>query len=93
MEYFDGMFFQSPNGDESLNKFLSLNPRPDHRRGGPTHGDNTSCVKKSSQSASKYLIRVGAKYIFSGLDKQKASLPPAIYGFFLTFENICFNIF
>ena len=38
----------SPNGEESLNKFLS--PDPDHIRGGPSHGDDTSCIKKSSQS-------------------------------------------
>ena len=42
----------SPNGEESFNKFLSPDPAPDqdHVRRGPSHGYNTSCVQKSSQS-------------------------------------------
>ena len=36
-------FVISPNGEESLNKWLS--PHPDHLRGGPSHGKYTSCVK------------------------------------------------
>ena len=40
-------FVLSRNGERSLNKFLSpvLDPDPDHLRGGPSHGHNTSCVK------------------------------------------------
>ena len=34
------------NGEESLNKFLSPDPDPDHLRGGPSHGYNTSCLKR-----------------------------------------------
>ena len=41
-------FVPSRNGEESFNQ--SLSPDPDHPRGGPNHGHNTSCVKKSSQS-------------------------------------------
>ena len=37
-------FMLSHNGEESLNNLL--NPDPDHLRG-PSHGGNTSCVKKS----------------------------------------------
>ena len=35
-------FALSPNSEESLK---SSDPDPDHRRGGPSHGHNTSCVK------------------------------------------------
>ena len=38
-------FVQPPNSEESFNKFLS--PDPDHPKGGPSHGYNTSCVKKT----------------------------------------------
>ena len=38
-------FVLSRNGEKSLNKFLS--PDPDYLRG-PSHGCNTSCVKKIS---------------------------------------------
>ena len=37
-------FVLSPNGEESLNKFLSLDP--DHLTGGQSHGHNTSCKNK-----------------------------------------------
>ena len=40
--YFDGIL--SRNGEESLNKLLSPDRDPDHRRG-PRHGYNTSSVK------------------------------------------------
>ena len=52
MTYFDGIFFLSPNCEESLNKFLSQDPDldPDHLRGEPMHAYNTSCVKTSRQS-------------------------------------------
>ena len=43
-------FVLSRNGGESFNKLLSLDPDTDHLRGGSSHGDNTSCVKKSTQS-------------------------------------------
>ena len=36
----------SPNGEESLELNKLLSPDPDHLRGGPSHGHNTSCVKK-----------------------------------------------
>ena len=51
MAYFDGTFCPR-YGEESLNKFSSPDPGPDpdHPRGGPSHGYNTSCVKTSSQS-------------------------------------------
>ena len=53
--YFDGIFCLSPNGEESL----SPDPDPDldRLRGGPGHGLNTSCVKKSSQSE-QYLFEL-----------------------------------
>ena len=40
-------FVSSPNGEESLNKFMSPDPDSDldHLGGGPSHGYNTSCVK------------------------------------------------
>ena len=43
-------FVLSQSGEESLIKFLSPDPDPDHPRGGPSHVHNTSCVKKSSKS-------------------------------------------
>ena len=48
-----GHFYCWVAGSFKLNKFLSL--APDHFGGGPSHGDNTSCIK-SSQSE---------RYIFS----------------------------
>ena len=42
-------FLLSRNGEESFNKFLS--PDPDHFRGGPSYGDNISCVKIMSIGA------------------------------------------
>ena len=47
MEY----FVLSRHGKESLSTFLSpdLDPDPDHLRGGPTHGENISCIKKSDR--------------------------------------------
>ena len=41
-------FVLSPNGEESLNKFLSPDPdpHPDHLRGGPSHEYNNNGVKK-----------------------------------------------
>ena len=41
-------FVLSPNGEESLNQFLSPDPdpHPDHLRGGPSHGHNTNGVTK-----------------------------------------------
>ena len=46
----------SRTGEESFNKFLSpdLDTNPDHLRGGPSHGDNTSSLKKSSDSFLSY---------------------------------------
>ena len=40
-------FVLSPNGEESLNNFLSTDP--DDLRGGPSHGYNTSCETQSRQ--------------------------------------------
>ena len=37
----------SPDGEDSLNNLLSPYPDPDHLRGGPSHGYNTSCVTKT----------------------------------------------
>ena len=50
-------FLLPPNGEESFNTFLcpDPDPDPDHLRGGPSHGYNTSCVKKSSQSERQFL--------------------------------------
>ena len=47
-----GIFLLSRNDEESFNKFSSSDPEPDpeHRRGGRSHVDNTSCVKNQSQS-------------------------------------------
>ena len=41
----------SRNAEESLNKFRSPDPDTDsdHLRGEANHGNNTSCVKTSSQ--------------------------------------------
>ena len=39
----------SRNGEESY-KLLSAGGAPNSHRGGPSHGDATSCVKKSCQS-------------------------------------------
>ena len=52
MAYFVAYFVLSRKCEESLNTFLSPypGPDPDHLRGRPRHGDNTSWVKKSSQS-------------------------------------------
>ena len=46
----EAYFGQSPNGEESLNIFLS--PDPHHLREGPSHMSlyNTSCIKQSRQS-------------------------------------------
>ena len=43
-----GYFVPCPNGEVSFNKFLS--PDPDHLRGGPSHGYNTSCKNQLSWS-------------------------------------------
>ena len=48
-------FILSPDGEESLNIFLSPDPDPDRLRGGPSHGHNTSCVNKSSQLDRSFL--------------------------------------
>ena len=44
-------FVISRNGEESFDAFSSPDPDPvlDFLRGGPSHGYNTFCVKKSSQ--------------------------------------------
>ena len=57
VSYFDGIFFLSLNGEESLNKFLSSDPDPNpgHLRAGLSHQHNTSWVKKSSQSEKQFL--------------------------------------
>ena len=53
------MYFDlSPSGEESFNKFLSLDPDLDHRRRGPSHGDNTSCVQNKSIGAIVFELRV-----------------------------------
>ena len=51
-------FVLSPNVKESFNKFLSLDPDLDHRRRGPSHGDNTSCVQNKSIGAIVFELRV-----------------------------------
>ena len=56
---------QSPNGEESLNKFSSPNPEPDpdHLTRGPGHGYNTSSVKKiKSMGAIVFELRVRKTY-------------------------------
>ena len=49
MAYFD--FVLSPNGDESLNKFLTRDP--DHPRGRPSRG-HTSCVKNQVNRSNSF---------------------------------------
>ena len=44
MAYCHGIFC-TINGEESFTEILSPDPDPDHLRGGPSYGDNTSCVK------------------------------------------------
>ena len=46
-------FVLSRSAEEFLNTFLS--PDLDDLRGGPSHGYNTSCLKKSNQSEQKVL--------------------------------------
>ena len=65
MAYFDGIF--CPIVEESLNKFLSPDPdpNPDHLSGGPSHGYNTSCVKKI-----KSIVAIVFEFALGQTDRQ-----------------------
>ena len=60
MHVFVAYFDVSRNRDESFNKFLSPDPdpNPDHLRGGPSHGDNTSCVKNQVNRGTSFELCV-----------------------------------
>ena len=57
MEYVDGIYRPSCNGEESFNNLLSPDSDldPDHLRGVPSHVYTPSCIKKVSQSEEPFL--------------------------------------
>ena len=52
-------FVLSPNGEETLNTFLSPDPDPntDHPREGPSDEHNTSCVKNQVNRCNSFSLR------------------------------------